>query len=367
MRAVLVLLGWTLPVIAASASPTAVERARADVARAEALYDQGRYVEALVAYRAAEPHGAALGDLAGLRFMIARCLQQLEHADEAIFAFERYLELPDEPTTKARARDYIEALRAKLPATIRVACEGGELLVALEGTVRSACPAIFSRLPPGPQRVVAYAGDRAIDERTVEMAAGETKEVAFAAPGRLNVRSPHPTARILVDGTRAGEGALAGYVVAAGEHTVVIEAAGLPTWKRDVTVGAGQTVQVSADVTAEDGGPGPLPWIAGGASLAVAAGGVALLLGASDAADDARAAQRRYDEATSADDAESARDDVVAADEDARLRRTLGYVALGAAAAGVAASVWLFLDGDEASAAVVPLEGGAALGWSGRW
>lgn len=405
------------PAHAGPSAPSDAERARAFVDAATALFQAGDYAGALATFRKAEPLGDALGDPAGIQWNIARCLEELGRAEEAIAAFEHYLQMPDTRSGHAEARARIAALERRHLGRVAVTCDapGAKVRLVPDGgsaTEEVACPATWKRLPPGRFRVLGKSRDEVLASRETTVTAGGVAKVSLSFPGVVELAGAPPGAAILVDAALAGRTPphpvpLHAVTVAPGRHVLDIEAEKNGRIQRVIELAAGQRLRldlgeavaavpqdppaaaveepdpppeppalgtsasaVGASVDREgeaDAGPGALPWIvAGGGAAALATGALFIML-ADDRFGDAESAHEDYRAATSPEAITAARSDVKTALGDGRTYQLAGYslLAAGVVAGGVAA--WLFTDGDDAPVAVTAGPDRAVVGWSGRW
>ncbi len=112
------LLAWALLLAAparagAEPDPAARAAARRLIEQAEAHYRVSDYPAALASYRAAH----RLDPRPDLLFNIARCHEVMAQLDEAIRAYERYLEEKPQAEDAALVRARIERLRSRQPAS----------------------------------------------------------------------------------------------------------------------------------------------------------------------------------------------------------------------------------------------------------
>ncbi len=178
----------TLPPSDDSTVSTATVTAEAGLAEAQALVDQAAqafgakdYASALDALERAAPIAAAASDpaLPQIRFNIARCLEELGRYQDAMAAYERYNELPDESHRKRRAFEAVARLRGLVYATLSVACAPPGSLIEIAGVTEGAvgCPWRSDRVPPGAYAVkISHPGYESTVE-TVEVVAGKSASV----------------------------------------------------------------------------------------------------------------------------------------------------------------------------------------------
>ena len=158
------------------------------LAQAQALVDQAAqafaakdYVGALNALQRAEPIAAAVRDpsLPQIRFNIARCFEQLGRYDDALAAYDRYNELPDESHRKRRAFEAVKRLRGRVFATVSVVCSPAGSLVEIAGVTKGAvsCPWRSDGVPPGAYAVKISHPGYETTIKTVEAIAGKSSSV----------------------------------------------------------------------------------------------------------------------------------------------------------------------------------------------
>lgn len=355
-------------------APPAVETVRAWVASGVEAFRAERFAEALVEFRRAEPHAAALGARAAVRFNIARCLDELGRSADAIAAFERYLAFPDKPAPRRRAVARIQALVAQTYGTLDVRCDppGAGLKAAGPTPKAGACPANWQRLLPGEYAIAMFVAGKAVDRRTVAVTVGETARVELRhQDGALAVTATVPGATIYVDGRAMGTSP-ATVPLPPGEHAVRVIALGYRPWRAVVEVSAAKTVTVRAALQAWKPTPAKqpvwrtvLPWALAGASTASLVAGGVLFARGQDAETDAARTYARYRAADGPTEAAALRDQTRAHDRAAASDRRWALGLFGAGAAFAAASVWAFMGRDQLTAT-----GGAdgfGLGWRIRW
>jgi len=198
-----------LPSTATSAETDSVNRqAQEEMDRAVEHFKAQRFEDALSALRRAD----SLVVVPVARFNIARCLEELGRADEAVAAFERYLAEPDStPGASERARRSREAV-ARLEATslgvVEITCSLAQAHAALMGPTprEGPCPMRASRVRPGSYRVTATAPGALPFQSTLVVVEGEVARLkvvfevpppfvppASAAPEPRESDSPPPT------------------------------------------------------------------------------------------------------------------------------------------------------------------------------
>lgn len=280
-----------------------LQEAQGFVNQASQLYLQADYEGALAALRKAEPLAEAARDpgLPGIRFNIARCLEQLERWPEALSAYQAYNKLPDEPHRKERAWEAVQALKRKVYGILSVTCFPQGAQVRVEGpamqTLSGVCPYRNEEAAPGDYTVI------------------------VTHPGYLDARQ--------------------GATVAAGLGANVEV-----TLERDP---AAAPPVASAAVEAPVRPLSILPWVAVGVGAATAGVGVYFTTAALSDRDDAESLPPGED-----------CDDAVSGFES---NRTLSYIMYGVGGALAAAGVTMVVlqsvgDSDEASVQVTPTPNG---------
>ncbi len=106
---IVVLEGAPAAAPAPAPTPAASGDARAHFQRGQRAYSEGRYADALLAFRAA----FALQPLPALEFNIARCHEQLGQLAEAIAAYRRFIARSPTGATTDHARERVRQLEAR--------------------------------------------------------------------------------------------------------------------------------------------------------------------------------------------------------------------------------------------------------------
>ena len=123
------------------------------VNRASQAFSRKDYKTALDALQRAEALAAAANDpaLPAIRFNIARCFEELNRFEEAIAAYGRYNELPDQSHRKQRAWEAMQRLKSKVYAQLSVVCSPAGSLIEIAGLTKGAvtCPWKSDEVPPG--------------------------------------------------------------------------------------------------------------------------------------------------------------------------------------------------------------------------
>ncbi len=205
MYRVLLYLALSGPVMAQT--PAATEPTD-DLAKAQTLVNTAaqhflsqRYEAALTALVQAEGLAVRANDpgLAGIRFNIARCFEELGRGSEALAAYEAYLKLPDESHRKARAWKAVTALEARLFGRLQIVCDpiGAQVAVAERPDAPASCPLRLERLKPATYHVTATHPGHLPAELEVRVTAGkdatlELKLVPEAPPEPAAPPPPPP-------------------------------------------------------------------------------------------------------------------------------------------------------------------------------
>ncbi|MFO0727053.1 MAG: PEGA domain-containing protein [Myxococcota bacterium] len=95
---------------AQTATSTGSADAAAAADRAKSLYREGKFVEALLEFKKAYE----LQPTPALSYNIARCYEQLSQWEEAIQAYERFMNATSNPRDRSEAADKIEFLKSKV-------------------------------------------------------------------------------------------------------------------------------------------------------------------------------------------------------------------------------------------------------------
>jgi hypothetical protein len=226
---------------AATAGDDDVERARLYVELAIRHFEAGDYGEALEAFRKAEP----LGDPAGLRYNIARCLEEMGRDAEAHAAFQAYLELPDRPELREAAKEKMAALGRRLWGQLAVQCdaEGVRLSAPALTPTEAECPHRWLKVPPGDYEIEGASPDGAVGRARVTVEAGVALSATVRLPGLLTVEGP-AGASLSVDDAPQGALPLPPLELSAGAHTLTLTAADGRTATATAAVEAGRASTV---------------------------------------------------------------------------------------------------------------------------
>ena len=192
-----------------------VEQAAAHFDRGNELYSQGRYAEAIEAFRASHtlaPHPFAL-------FNIARCYQSLAQPDTALRYYHQSLALTKDPTQRAKVQQLIAALKA-LPVSVLVSSKppGAKVFVDARAKAEAQRTPLVVKLAPGPHRLLLrHPGYRLATRRLVverrktttlavtlqaEPRPAATRPIASCPASRPADRPAQPAPKSLVDASR---------------------------------------------------------------------------------------------------------------------------------------------------------------------
>ncbi len=181
---------WALPVLAApltapAAAPADVERIQARLDTAGRLFESNLPADALAVLEEVAGELGADGEAQFplLRFMMARCLVELDRPEEALAALARFEALARDDEERALAAEWTAKVRARAYGALVVECpEGGVARIDAEGAPDPRpCPATFDAVRAGTHQVQVD-GLEAPRTAEVEVVAGESRTVTPAAP-----------------------------------------------------------------------------------------------------------------------------------------------------------------------------------------
>ena len=168
----------------ARAGQPSVADAQNRVNAAAKLFGGGDYEGALRELRAAEAIAAQVDRdaLPGIRFNIARCLEELGRYEEAIDAYKAYNKLPDVSHRKQRAFEATQRLRKKVFGTLAVACDPAGSAVEIRGVTQGtpSCPWRSEAVPPGSYALKVTHPGYLEEVRLVEVESGKAQSVQVA-------------------------------------------------------------------------------------------------------------------------------------------------------------------------------------------
>lgn len=172
----LVLVSWLAQAGGATpTSPDAKLQAQTLLKEGAQKYQQGAYEEALESFSRAY----ATFDSPKLLFNIGQAHRALGHALEAIYAFEKFVEL----TTDASPELIAEAKRASaevavVVGSLQIECSLSGADIEVDGKLVGRAPFSYAvRATIGPHRVTAIAADHGRDEQVVMVRAGQVTSV----------------------------------------------------------------------------------------------------------------------------------------------------------------------------------------------
>jgi hypothetical protein len=274
------LLALSLLAATLSAEPAGDEATRLKVQghlkQAAGLFKSGDYQGALGELKAVDE----VQELGGVRFNIARCLEELDRPAEAIKAFERYLKTPDGTPTAAvqqkRAKEAIARLEPLVFGSASVRCTPEGVQLRIVGVTESAIACgSYPRVEAGTYQVIATLAGYKQATAELTVAAGEQVELAIALEragpgddkGEPGAEKKKLVGALTVSGTPAGSavavthgvekltGALpwAARDLVPGTYRVEVGRLGERGIARDVQVAPGQETRIQvALATAED-------------------------------------------------------------------------------------------------------------------
>lgn len=254
------------------------------------MFQMGNYDGALTEFQAS----FRLRPAPVVLFNIAQVLKLLFRYDEAIEAYERYLELDRNATADRReaVHDTIRELRRAIaPVTIVVEPADAEVRVDDRPVGRSPLTRPLS-LAPGTRRITASRDGYAAETREIEVLSGRALEVRLVlepesrGTAELVVEAPEgiADARVSIDGDDVGTPPVR-RAVSVGGHTVEVRADGFEPFVREIVVAPGQTRTVRPALEVDDGSVTSSWWFWTGV-VVVVAGGTAATLWALDASTD---------------------------------------------------------------------------------
>lgn len=213
----LVLLATAL-VALASASPAAAQDARAHFLRGQAAYDTGDYATAVREWQTAY----SLDARPLLQYNLAQAFERLGQLQEAVQAYEAYINAADDDADRmSAARARIAALRDRLSQTsirLRGGPEGAQILIDGQDRGRLPHPDPL-RVDPGSHRVVIRLQGFQDFVSTVAVSAGQSVEVPVEMTAGQSGRASTGSGGISMVGVivaAAGGAVLAGGAVTGG-------------------------------------------------------------------------------------------------------------------------------------------------------
>lgn len=303
---------------------SALNEARVHAERGHRLYAAGRFDLALDAYLRALPLAEPRGRSDALHWNIGRCYEALGQEAAALAEFRALAGSGSSPAIRQRARERSAEISARSPGRIRVTCaetEGVRLHLLGEfgdvGAPRT-CPTTWERVSPGLRRVVAQVDGQPVRSFEVQLSPGAEARVVFDLPEPLS----------------AGP---VGSASPAVSHTTSVVAK-----------------------------PAPWKWVAAGAVVATFTGATAALLASRSEGDAADAAWRRYDAASTPEEARHERSATRAHETRARELQTGAWIAYGVGSVGLGLTAFLFVD-RAPPVSVVAEARSITVGWGGAF
>jgi hypothetical protein len=278
LLALLALVTFTLPARAQDARAAELKK------KADQLFDDKRYEEAVAAYD--EAYAAHAN--AAVLFNRGRALQFLARYPAALDSIQRFSrEAP--PDVRARVPG-LAALLADLEAhvsTLTIHCEVTGARVLLGGKQIGECPmAAPIQVNAGPQTLEAFAEGYVPFRREIPLAGGAKENVDIVLVQRdavaiLSVTSSVSSTRISVDGTAIGV-APAEAKLPPGEHQVAVDREGYDQASTRVVLRAGERKEISLDpIPKKSGSVLGAWWFWTGVGVVVAAGVTATVIAVS--------------------------------------------------------------------------------------
>jgi hypothetical protein len=175
----------------ALAAPTAAEanteKARTAFQAAQALYQAGRFADALTKFQEAQalkPHPVIV-------FNIARCHEQLGALPQALAAYREYLRLSPEATDRDAVQSSIASLEKRVPRNqqLVVSVEPAAAVVKVDGKKVGASPATIE-LPAGEHSLEVSAEGYEPFKRSFTMSAQRPLEMNVSLSAKVAVVAP---------------------------------------------------------------------------------------------------------------------------------------------------------------------------------
>lgn len=341
-------------------------------------HERGRLQEALATYRtlarcmASEPPDS----VAAFALNMADTLAALDRHHDAIEQYTRALAQPGALSSgdATRARQTVETLKARMPASLSVECHVPDLRIALvdhSDAVSRPCPARWDGLSPGRHGMQIIVSEAFSYRVEVRLRAGQHERLTVDPTARLSIAGRPLGATVVVDGAVAGVLPLADFPLAPGPHRIgLLGDDGRTATRRSIDLRPGEERTVELHVlpvtTSDPVVPRAVPWVAMGLGWgAVIGSGIFLGVGESHLADAHRAGALARGSRTVYDyerHARMARDSL----EDGKGARRVGYGLLGVGASLVVGSLAVFVF-DEPPAAPMASSGvSAGSAWSTR-
>ena len=241
-----VLLAWVLwPAPAAGQGEGAVRSAQEHVQLGTAFFKRGHYAQALTEFRQANqlvPHPDSL-------YSMARCLEEMGRAADAVEHFTKYLEQGGNEAKRNKAREAVLRLVPLAFGSVEITCDPPGATVVLQTAGQGPCPFRKERVRVGTWLLRVSAPGRIPVEHGLPVVAGRLATAIIRlpeVPGLLKVESTPAGARVLLDGRDLGTTPVEGVAVALGSHEVRLELDGYRPWVERVEVVIGEAAEVAA-------------------------------------------------------------------------------------------------------------------------
>ena len=287
MRFVAAMLVWTLVPAAAlaqaaSEAGAAEEQARRHFFQGATLYEEGNYEAALAEFQAS----VELRDVAVVHFNVAQTLRALFRYDEAIAAYQRYLERGGDRIDDRRRREVersIAQLRERIaPVTLVVEPPGTE--IRIDGRHVGVAPLDDAVVLSAGRRRIELTADGHIPVRDdLEVVGGQARTLRIELPrrdtaGTVSITTDPEQAEVRIDGLEVGEAPVTRRLPAGG-HVVEAVAPGHETYRASVDLADRQELPLHL-VLDEDTDPITSEWWfwAGASALLVGATVAVVLL-----------------------------------------------------------------------------------------
>ncbi|MBU0553073.1 PEGA domain-containing protein [Myxococcota bacterium] len=343
---------------------------RAWIKRGESLFRAGRLEMALVMFRKAEPHGEVVRDRAGVRWNIARCLEELKQHPEAVEAFEAYLEFEQNPAGRKDGQAKIDELFPKAFGQMEIECNE-RLRIHLEHEGKETihrCPGRWVRLREGHYRFWAEIDGRLYPPQDAAIRVGEVSRFQIPPPGLLTIETTSKGGEAYrINDDEMGALPSDQRALPPGAYRIEVAQPGEAPWRREVVLEPGEALRVlyEAPRPAPPAAARWQPWVYGASSGVALIVGGALLWSASSNAAVADDNYANYLKARRPSDVALLRAAVEGAQDKAHQQRLYGWVGLGVG--GVLGALTLWQIGAGAPVALTPHDDGAAITWGMRW
>lgn len=226
------------------------DRARRHFETGALLYAEENFEGALAAFE----ESYSLRPVPVVLFNVAQTLRRLNRYDEAIDAYQRYLE--DEPDLPAERRTAVRSTVAELSralAEVSIDTDVAGVQIEVDGRVVGMTPLDAPlRLAAGQRQIVARRDGYLTVRETLRVAPGEPQSLTLRMPqaetaGTLTVRSDVESALVRIDGLEMGVAPVQRRL-GQGGHQVEVSASGYETWRQEVVLAARQHRDLLADL-----------------------------------------------------------------------------------------------------------------------